>query len=292
MEVSLADETAFTHKGTLDFVDNALDRSSGTIHARATILNSDLLQTPGGFARVRLAVAPPAPALLVPDASVLPDQSEHVVLDGRAGQRCDAEAGPGRGFPRRSGVLDNAALLAGEDADSARRRAATLFALLVTAGALAKEFGVLPAESDIVGAEKWGWARFCKSIEAESLDPSTQVLDNIRLWIAERWDSTCRHIGSTFHYLHKADAWYDTTTIYIPRATIGAAGGHVLSTEALVKLLNDGGQLEKRDSSRRATVRYIPGVGRITAYALKRTRFGPTSVRMMRRHHERCARCA
>ena len=177
----------------------------------------------------------------------------------------------------RQRVLDNAALLAGEDADSARRRAAIPFALLVTAGTLAKEFGVLPAESDIIGAVKWGWARFCKSIEAESLDPSTQVLDNIRLWIAERWDSTCRHIGSTFHHLHKADAWYDTTTIYIPRATIGAAGGHILSTEALVKLLNDGGQLEKRDSSRRATVRYIPGVGRITAYALKRTRFGPTA---------------
>ena len=80
VEISLADETAFTHQGTLDFVDNALDRSSGTIHARATVPNSDLLQTPGGFARVRLEVAPPAPALLVPDASVLPDQSEHVVL--------------------------------------------------------------------------------------------------------------------------------------------------------------------------------------------------------------------
>jgi RND family efflux transporter MFP subunit len=80
VEVSLADETGFTHQGTLDFVDNALDRSSGTIHARATIPNSDLLLTPGGFARVRLAVAPPAPVLLVPDASVLPDQSEHIVL--------------------------------------------------------------------------------------------------------------------------------------------------------------------------------------------------------------------
>jgi membrane fusion protein, multidrug efflux system len=76
----LADETAFTHQGTLDFVDNTLDRSSGTIRARATIPNSDRLLTPGGFARVRLAVAPPAPALLVPDASVLPDQSEHIVL--------------------------------------------------------------------------------------------------------------------------------------------------------------------------------------------------------------------
>ena len=80
VQVSLADEKGFTHEGTLDFVDNALDRSSGTIHARATIPNSDLLLTPGGFARVRLAVAPAAPALLVPDASVLPDQSEHIVL--------------------------------------------------------------------------------------------------------------------------------------------------------------------------------------------------------------------
>jgi multidrug efflux system membrane fusion protein len=80
VKVSLSDEKRFTREGTLDFVDNTLDRSSGTIHARATIPNRDLLLTPGGFARVRLAVAPPAPALLVPDASVLPDQSEHIVL--------------------------------------------------------------------------------------------------------------------------------------------------------------------------------------------------------------------
>src|SRR5882762_8629733 len=80
VQVSLSDETRFTHEGTLDFVDNTLDRSSGTIHARATIPNSDLLLTPGGFARVRLEVAPRTPALLVPDASVLPDQSEHIVL--------------------------------------------------------------------------------------------------------------------------------------------------------------------------------------------------------------------
>ena len=80
VEVSLADEKSFSREGTLDFVDNALDRSSGTIHARATIPNGDLLLTPGGFARVRLEVAPPAPALLVPDASVLPDQAEHIVL--------------------------------------------------------------------------------------------------------------------------------------------------------------------------------------------------------------------
>jgi multidrug efflux pump subunit AcrA (membrane-fusion protein) len=51
-----------------------------TIHARAILRNSDTLLTPGGFARVRLAVSTPAPVLLVPDAAVLSDQSDHLVL--------------------------------------------------------------------------------------------------------------------------------------------------------------------------------------------------------------------
>jgi len=80
VQIALADETQFTHEGTLDFIDNTLDRSSGTIHARATVPDPDSLMTPGGFARVRVEIAPPAPALLVPDASVLPDQSSHIVL--------------------------------------------------------------------------------------------------------------------------------------------------------------------------------------------------------------------
>jgi multidrug efflux system membrane fusion protein len=80
VKIAIADEWSFTRGGTLDFVDNALDRSSGTIHARVTVPNHDLLLTPGGFARVRLEVAPPTSVLLVPDAAVLPDQTEHVVL--------------------------------------------------------------------------------------------------------------------------------------------------------------------------------------------------------------------
>jgi RND family efflux transporter MFP subunit len=79
IEVSLSDEDKFTHGGTLDFIDNSLDRASGTIHARATLQNSDALLTPGGFGRVRLAVSSPAPALLVPDAAVLADQGDHSV---------------------------------------------------------------------------------------------------------------------------------------------------------------------------------------------------------------------
>ncbi|MBT2792795.1 efflux RND transporter periplasmic adaptor subunit [Paraburkholderia strydomiana] len=80
VELASGDSTTYTRQGTLDFVDNVLDRSSGTIHARATVPNADLRFTPGEFSRVRLAVAHPTPTLLVPDASVLPDQSEHVVM--------------------------------------------------------------------------------------------------------------------------------------------------------------------------------------------------------------------
>jgi multidrug efflux system membrane fusion protein len=78
--ISVADSTDFTREGTLDFIDNALDRASGTIHARAVVANSGLQLTPGGFARVRLSMTKPSPVLLVPDAAVLPDQSSHFVL--------------------------------------------------------------------------------------------------------------------------------------------------------------------------------------------------------------------
>jgi membrane fusion protein, multidrug efflux system len=80
VELAAGNSTTYTRQGTLDFVDNVLDRSSGTIHARATVSNADLRFTPGEFSRVRLAVAHPAPTLLVPDASVLPDQSEYLVM--------------------------------------------------------------------------------------------------------------------------------------------------------------------------------------------------------------------
>jgi membrane fusion protein, multidrug efflux system len=80
VEIALSDETDFARQGTLDFVDNVLHRSSGTIHARATVPNPDRLLTPGEFARVRLVVGAPVQALLVPDTAVLPDQSQHVVM--------------------------------------------------------------------------------------------------------------------------------------------------------------------------------------------------------------------
>jgi multidrug efflux system membrane fusion protein len=78
--IGLSDENSLKRDGTLDFVDNALDRSSGTIHARATVPNHDLFLAPGQFARLRVTVAPPAEAALLPDSAVVLDQSQHLVM--------------------------------------------------------------------------------------------------------------------------------------------------------------------------------------------------------------------
>jgi RND family efflux transporter MFP subunit len=78
--IGLSDENGYTHNGTLDFIDNALDRSSGTIHARATVPNPDLFLAPGQFARLRVAIAPPTPVYLLPDSAVVLDQSQHLVM--------------------------------------------------------------------------------------------------------------------------------------------------------------------------------------------------------------------
>lgn len=80
VEVALGDDDRYARSGVFDFLDNVLDRSSGTIRARASVTNTDLVLTPGQFARVRVIVAPPSPTLLVPDSAVLPDQSQHMVM--------------------------------------------------------------------------------------------------------------------------------------------------------------------------------------------------------------------
>src|SRR5205823_11915813 len=54
ISVALADEEGFPHQGAIDFVDNRLDQSTGTISVRAVLPNPDLLLTPGLFARVRV----------------------------------------------------------------------------------------------------------------------------------------------------------------------------------------------------------------------------------------------
>jgi RND family efflux transporter MFP subunit len=71
----LMDEKDWPLKGSINFVDNQYDRSSGTIRVRATFPNPDLFITPGQFGRVRVPMSQDKPTILVPDAAVVTDQS-------------------------------------------------------------------------------------------------------------------------------------------------------------------------------------------------------------------------
>ena len=74
VRLKLIDEDKFTREGKIDFVDNAIERSSGTIRGRAEFENADGRLTPGMFGRVQITVAPPAEALLLPDAAIGTEQ--------------------------------------------------------------------------------------------------------------------------------------------------------------------------------------------------------------------------
>jgi multidrug efflux system membrane fusion protein len=66
VEVRLSEDAGRRYTGTLTFLDNAVDRTTGTITAQATIANSDLMLLPGQYVRVRLLVDERPNALLVP----------------------------------------------------------------------------------------------------------------------------------------------------------------------------------------------------------------------------------
>jgi len=78
--LKLIDEHDFEHKGRMDFVDNVIDRSTGTIRGRAVFANPNNIFTPGMFARVRVPGSPPYEALLLPDAAIGTEQSKKFVL--------------------------------------------------------------------------------------------------------------------------------------------------------------------------------------------------------------------
>ncbi|TDH59757.1 efflux RND transporter periplasmic adaptor subunit [Dankookia rubra] len=79
VQLRLLDEPDFRREGRMDFVDSGFDARSGTIRGRAVVPNPDLFLTPGSFARLRL-FAGEAPALMVPDAAIMADQSGRMVL--------------------------------------------------------------------------------------------------------------------------------------------------------------------------------------------------------------------
>src|SRR6476620_9886192 len=78
--LKLLDEKTFEHRGYMDFIDNMIDRSSGTIRGRASFSNQNGVLTPGMFGRIRVPGSPTYNAMLLPDAAIGTEQIRKFVL--------------------------------------------------------------------------------------------------------------------------------------------------------------------------------------------------------------------
>lgn len=91
VQIRLEDESEFNWTGQIEMLDNALDRSSGTIRGQALVQNPTGLLTPGMFGRMRWTLGKPGPALLIPDKAIIVDQTRPTVFvvgkDGLVAQR-------------------------------------------------------------------------------------------------------------------------------------------------------------------------------------------------------------
>nr|WP_312162743.1 efflux RND transporter periplasmic adaptor subunit [Brevundimonas diminuta] len=91
IRIRLQDETSYDRTGTLDFTDNAIDASSGTIRLRAVVQNADGFLKPGMFGHAQLAGSGGYAAMLVPDSAVVTDGPRKVVFvvakDGTVGAK-------------------------------------------------------------------------------------------------------------------------------------------------------------------------------------------------------------
>ena len=80
VELQLADESGFPHKGYIESFDNRLDPNTGSILLRAVFPNDDDRIVPGLFARIRIPLSDRHPALLVDERAIGTDQANKFVL--------------------------------------------------------------------------------------------------------------------------------------------------------------------------------------------------------------------
>lgn len=79
VRISLSDEDGFPHLGELDYIDNRMNASTGTLQYRAVLNNPDGVLKPGQFARVQMPIARLEEAFLVNPQAVLTDQDRRYV---------------------------------------------------------------------------------------------------------------------------------------------------------------------------------------------------------------------
>jgi len=88
-DILLPGEAQARHKGELTFIDNTIDRSTGTVVARATIRNADLSLLPGQFVRIRLPIRMEPDALMVPQTALGSSQLGKYVYVVGEGNKAD-----------------------------------------------------------------------------------------------------------------------------------------------------------------------------------------------------------
>ena len=72
--INFQNETGYSHKATLDFVNTGLNASTGTMELRAVLENKNNLFVPGLFVQVQIAVSQAKKQLTVPSSAMLYDQ--------------------------------------------------------------------------------------------------------------------------------------------------------------------------------------------------------------------------
>ncbi|MHC5137502.1 MAG: efflux RND transporter periplasmic adaptor subunit [Planctomycetota bacterium] len=70
MMIGLSDESDFSHEGTIDFIDNRVDATTGTVQLRGEVPNKNRLLYPGMFVRIRIPSRQETPSLLVHEKAI------------------------------------------------------------------------------------------------------------------------------------------------------------------------------------------------------------------------------
>lgn len=97
VRMGLTTDNGLPYQGELDFVGNQINRSTGTIRARAIIPNPDDILSPGLFARVSLPTGEPQETVLIDDLAVGADQGKsYVLIVGKENQAEYRQVEPGQ----------------------------------------------------------------------------------------------------------------------------------------------------------------------------------------------------
>lgn len=170
----------------------------------------------------------------------------------------------------------------GKDGDGRLLRAAIPFAIVQVAGELACEFGILPQAINPGETVAWAWQASITSSDVSALDPHEAVLSHLRKWVTTRINSTIKRVQRPFEDVslekdHRVarlasatltTGWYDDKCIYIPTEHIAKATGDLYSKQQIGHIFSEAGLIAKRKDARKATVDYVPLVGRVKCYAL------------------------